>query len=254
MGFWYHSWITNTSVFHWTILDQTSLLQKTFDHHATLTGAQIINHRVTSDKKWLILIWISGNRGAEEWENRELLWAWLCQCHCLFTTPLWSRSVKPYMDCYTYGNWEREEGFRVGKVKTWNGCAVVWWRVEREELWVWEGMDFWSHWRALWLGARVPHFLAGLPPLHHYSASHSSLHPTSPDRHSKSSSRWTILYQSNPQMHTRAKACEWCHSPSTSTSTLGEYMELEASWGNKDRLVACGIKAHFGGGLVSSSQ
>jgi clathrin heavy chain len=49
------------SVFHWTISDQTSPLQKIFDCHTTLSGAQIIDCRVTPDEKWLVLIGISGN-------------------------------------------------------------------------------------------------------------------------------------------------------------------------------------------------
>jgi clathrin heavy chain len=53
--------VTDTSVYHWTIADQTSPPQKIFDRHATLSGAQIINYRVTLDEKWLALIGISGN-------------------------------------------------------------------------------------------------------------------------------------------------------------------------------------------------
>ena len=53
--------ITETAVYHWTISDQTSPPQKIFDRHPTLAGAQIINYRVTSDEKWLVLIGISGN-------------------------------------------------------------------------------------------------------------------------------------------------------------------------------------------------
>lgn len=53
--------VTDTSVFHWTIADPTSPPQKVFDRHATLSGAQIINYRVTPDEKWLVLIGISGN-------------------------------------------------------------------------------------------------------------------------------------------------------------------------------------------------
>jgi clathrin heavy chain len=53
--------VTETSVYHWTISDQTSPPQKIFDRHPTLAGAQIINYRVTSDEKWLVLIGISGN-------------------------------------------------------------------------------------------------------------------------------------------------------------------------------------------------
>ncbi|CAK5273880.1 unnamed protein product [Mycena citricolor] len=53
--------VTESSVFHWTIADPTSPPQKIFDRHPTLGGAQIINYRVTSDEKWLVLIGISGN-------------------------------------------------------------------------------------------------------------------------------------------------------------------------------------------------
>ena len=53
--------VTETSVFHWTINDSTSPPQKIFDRHATLSGSQIINYRVTPDEKWLVLIGISGN-------------------------------------------------------------------------------------------------------------------------------------------------------------------------------------------------
>ena len=53
--------VTDTYVYHWTIADQTSPPQKIFDRHATLSGAQIINYRVTPDEKGLVLIGISGN-------------------------------------------------------------------------------------------------------------------------------------------------------------------------------------------------
>jgi clathrin heavy chain len=36
-------------------------LQKVFEHHPTLAGAQIINYCVTPDEEWLVLIGISGN-------------------------------------------------------------------------------------------------------------------------------------------------------------------------------------------------
>jgi len=42
--------VTETSVYHWTITDQTSP-QKIFDRHPTHAGAQIINYRVTPDEK-----------------------------------------------------------------------------------------------------------------------------------------------------------------------------------------------------------
>jgi len=53
--------VTDPSVYHWTIADQTSPPHKIFDRHATLSSAQIINYRVTLDEKWLVLIGISGN-------------------------------------------------------------------------------------------------------------------------------------------------------------------------------------------------
>ena len=53
--------VTETAVYHWTISDTSSPPQKVFDRHPTLTGAQIINYRVTPDEKWLVLIGISGN-------------------------------------------------------------------------------------------------------------------------------------------------------------------------------------------------
>ncbi|KAJ3893359.1 hypothetical protein GG344DRAFT_87260 [Lentinula edodes] len=53
--------VTESSVYHWSITDQTSPPQKIFDRHATLAGTQIINYRVSSDEKWLVLIGISGN-------------------------------------------------------------------------------------------------------------------------------------------------------------------------------------------------
>ncbi|KAL4062457.1 hypothetical protein V8B97DRAFT_1869752 [Scleroderma yunnanense] len=53
--------VTEASVYHWTINDQTSPPQKVFDRHPTLTGAQIINYRATPDEKWLVLIGITGN-------------------------------------------------------------------------------------------------------------------------------------------------------------------------------------------------
>ncbi|KAG7093825.1 hypothetical protein E1B28_007464 [Marasmius oreades] len=53
--------VTESSVYHWTISDQTSPPQKIFDRHATLSGTQIINYRASSDEKWMVLIGISGN-------------------------------------------------------------------------------------------------------------------------------------------------------------------------------------------------
>ena len=53
--------VSETSVYHWSISDQTTAPQKVFDRHPTLAGAQIINYRVTPDEKWLVLVGISGN-------------------------------------------------------------------------------------------------------------------------------------------------------------------------------------------------
>ncbi|KAJ7932661.1 hypothetical protein B0H13DRAFT_2247118 [Mycena leptocephala] len=53
--------VTESSIFHWTIADQTSPPQRIFDRHSTLAGAQIISYRVTPDEKWLVLVGISGN-------------------------------------------------------------------------------------------------------------------------------------------------------------------------------------------------
>jgi clathrin heavy chain len=53
--------VTDSSIFHWTITDQTSAPQKIFDRHLTLASTQIINYPITPDKKWLVLIGISRN-------------------------------------------------------------------------------------------------------------------------------------------------------------------------------------------------
>lgn len=53
--------VTDSSVYHWTIADETSPPQKIFDRHASLSGAQIINYRITPDEKWFVLVGIAGN-------------------------------------------------------------------------------------------------------------------------------------------------------------------------------------------------
>ncbi|KAG8880927.1 hypothetical protein FRB97_000320 [Tulasnella sp. 331] len=71
--------VTDTSVFHWSISDATSVPQKIFDRHASLSGAQIINYRITPDEKWLVLVGIAGNtdpngfkvKGAMQLYSRE---------------------------------------------------------------------------------------------------------------------------------------------------------------------------------------
>ena len=66
--FW--KWISNTviglvteaSVFHWSMEGDAGPV-KIFDRHASLNGTQIINYRVNSDEKWMVLIGISANQG-----------------------------------------------------------------------------------------------------------------------------------------------------------------------------------------------
>jgi clathrin heavy chain len=53
--------VTDTAVYHWSISDATSPPGKVFDRHPTLAGAQIINYRITTDDKWMVLVGISGN-------------------------------------------------------------------------------------------------------------------------------------------------------------------------------------------------
>jgi clathrin heavy chain len=50
--------VTETSVYHWMIEGDSSPI-KVFERHASLTGSQIINYRVNSDEKWMVLIGIS---------------------------------------------------------------------------------------------------------------------------------------------------------------------------------------------------
>ena len=50
--------VTETSVYHWQGTGE-SAPQKVFDRHASLTGSQIINYRVNSDEKWMLLVGIS---------------------------------------------------------------------------------------------------------------------------------------------------------------------------------------------------
>lgn len=50
--------VTGTSVYHWS-MEGDSQPVKVFDRHASLTGSQIINYRVNSDEKWMLLVGIS---------------------------------------------------------------------------------------------------------------------------------------------------------------------------------------------------
>ncbi|KAF9962551.1 hypothetical protein BGZ72_003150 [Mortierella alpina] len=54
--------VTSTSVYHWS-MEGDSQPVKVFDRHASLTGTQIINYRVNSDEKWMLLVGISSQGG-----------------------------------------------------------------------------------------------------------------------------------------------------------------------------------------------
>ncbi|KAG0326315.1 hypothetical protein BGZ99_009753 [Dissophora globulifera] len=54
--------VTGTSVYHWS-MEGDSQPTKVFDRHASLSGNQIINYRVNSDEKWMLLVGISSQGG-----------------------------------------------------------------------------------------------------------------------------------------------------------------------------------------------
>lgn len=54
--------VTETAVYHWSV-DGDSQPQKMFDRHVSLNGCQIINYRLNSDEKWLLLVGISAQQG-----------------------------------------------------------------------------------------------------------------------------------------------------------------------------------------------
>lgn len=54
--------VTDAAVFHWS-LEGDSPPVKIFDRHASLVGSQIINYRINSDEKWMVLIGISAQQG-----------------------------------------------------------------------------------------------------------------------------------------------------------------------------------------------
>ncbi|OAQ24879.1 clathrin, heavy polypeptide, isoform CRA_a [Linnemannia elongata AG-77] len=54
--------VTSTSVYHWS-MEGDSQPVKVFDRHASLNGNQIINYRVNSDEKWMLLVGISSQGG-----------------------------------------------------------------------------------------------------------------------------------------------------------------------------------------------
>ncbi|KAI8074164.1 putative CHC1-clathrin heavy chain [Gongronella butleri] len=54
--------VTATAVYHWSIEGESGPV-KMFDRHANLTDSQIINYRVSSDEKWMVLVGIAGQNG-----------------------------------------------------------------------------------------------------------------------------------------------------------------------------------------------
>ncbi|KAI1486926.1 clathrin heavy chain [Biscogniauxia mediterranea] len=56
--------VTETSVFHWNILDPSQAAPvEVFKRNANLNGCQIINYRVNSDGKWMAVVGISQQQG-----------------------------------------------------------------------------------------------------------------------------------------------------------------------------------------------
>ena len=53
--------VTDSLVYHWTIVDDTSPPRKIFDLHRSLSGAQIVNYHMTPDAKWFLLVGIAIN-------------------------------------------------------------------------------------------------------------------------------------------------------------------------------------------------
>ncbi|KAI3653844.1 hypothetical protein MP228_001791 [Amoeboaphelidium protococcarum] len=54
--------VTQTAVFHWSVEGDSGPV-KMFDRHPSLSGCQIINYRVNSDEKWLLVTGISAQQG-----------------------------------------------------------------------------------------------------------------------------------------------------------------------------------------------
>jgi clathrin heavy chain len=50
--------VTNTSVYHWSITNQSEP-EKIFERHASLSGAQIISYKLSDDQKWALLVGIA---------------------------------------------------------------------------------------------------------------------------------------------------------------------------------------------------
>ncbi|KAK7748408.1 Clathrin heavy chain [Diatrype stigma] len=56
--------VTETAVYHWDIFDSTQAMPvEVFKRNANLTGCQIINYRINSDGKWMVVVGISQQQG-----------------------------------------------------------------------------------------------------------------------------------------------------------------------------------------------
>lgn len=61
--------VTDACVYHWS-MEGDSQPQKMFDRHTNLAGCQIINYRTDAAQKWLLVVGISAQTGAEGGQNR----------------------------------------------------------------------------------------------------------------------------------------------------------------------------------------
>ncbi|XP_022345311.1 clathrin heavy chain 1 isoform X2 [Crassostrea virginica] len=61
--------VTEACVYHWS-MEGDSQPQKMFDRHTNLAGCQIINYRTDAAQKWLLVVGISAQTGAEGGQNR----------------------------------------------------------------------------------------------------------------------------------------------------------------------------------------
>ncbi|KAI9683353.1 MAG: hypothetical protein M1829_005424 [Trizodia sp. TS-e1964] len=56
--------VTETSVYHWDIFDPSQASpKKVFERSTNLSGCQIINYRVSTDEKWMVVVGISQQQG-----------------------------------------------------------------------------------------------------------------------------------------------------------------------------------------------
>lgn len=56
--------VTDAAVYHWDVMDPTQATPvKVFERHTNLNGCQIINYRVNSDEKWMVVVGISQQQG-----------------------------------------------------------------------------------------------------------------------------------------------------------------------------------------------